>query len=60
MKMNNFLVFTDCYNDISSRLDLKEISNLDEIYESSIRTTEDIITSARNPEIVQKIVFVTP
>lgn len=55
VKMTGFLFCTDCYNDISSRLDLKEISNLDEIYETSIRTTEDIITAARNPDVVQKI-----
>ncbi|ODM96104.1 Dynein heavy chain 5, axonemal [Orchesella cincta] len=46
---------TDCKNDISSRLDLKEISNLDDISETAIKTTDDILEASKNPDVVQKI-----
>lgn len=52
---NPNLTISDCKNDIAGRLDLKEISNLNEISEGAIKTTDDILASAKNPEIVQLI-----
>ncbi|CAG7714181.1 unnamed protein product [Allacma fusca] len=45
----------DSFNDIQSRLDLRQVSNVDEIYEAYLRTPESTIQAAKNPQVVAKV-----
>jgi len=45
----------DSYNDISNRLDLSEISELDEVFDMVLKTSDDVLEASKNPEIVAKV-----
>jgi hypothetical protein len=45
----------DSYNDIASRLDLRDISDMDVVYEKYIKTADSLMNAAKDPETVARV-----
>jgi len=45
----------DSYNDIASRLDLKDISDMEDVYEKFIKTADSLMNAAKDPETVARV-----
>ena len=45
----------DCRNEITGRLDLSKICDITELYETHLKTADEVLESSKNPEIVAKV-----